>query len=287
MNITTLTQSLVAATNEAHATRSQERSIALAQAISDRRPTHWTHGFLPTTTRLSGQKVLSIWTMVFTIGIPALMYLMFGTNQTYADLPLPHGNVSARVLISLAQFGAAMGITTITTSLALEYVQGWTRAIALTPLGLRPWLVAKVLSGLVVSFVTLLVIYALGWFLAAKMEGVVWVETFVLCLVLSLIPALIGLVAAILIGSDEAYGALGGGMSILGFFSGMFIPLDQLGSVFQTIAKFTPLWGINQVALAPLEGWEKLDWQPLANIGMYFVLLVAATAWTARRLTRR
>ncbi|MBD3689716.1 ABC transporter permease [Nanchangia anserum] len=255
--------------------------------LSTRHPTSWHRGFLATTRHEIVNKLVNIWTVAFVIGIPALMYLMFGTNDKIADVSVGNGNVSAHILISLAQFGAAMAATTLTTSLAVEYVTGWPRTLALTPLGLRPWLAAKVIAAVCVSACVLAVIYLLGFALRAHMDALVWAQAFVLSWVLSVIPALLGMVVAIVVGSDQAYGILGGGMSVLGFFSGMFIPLDSLGPVFQAIAKFTPLWGMNTIALAPLYGWQTLGWEPIVNVAVWSLVLLAAAVWTARRLTRR
>ena len=47
---------------------------------------------------------------------------------------------------------------------------------------------------------------------------------------------------------------LGPGLALLAFLGGLFTPLDQMGETFQTIAKFTPMYGLSQLAHAPLTG---------------------------------
>ena len=45
---------------------------------------------------------------------------------------------------------------------------------------------------------------------------------------------------------------LGPVLALLAFRGGLFIPLDQLGEAFRTIATFTPMYGLNQLVHAPL-----------------------------------
>lgn len=259
----------------------------IKKALLKRMKTGNTYGFLAILVEQIKIALRQPTTWFFNIGIPAVMYLLFGTNESYANFMLPHGNVSAQVMVSLAQYSVAVTGTTVACSVAISHVKGWLRTIRLTPLGLRAWLVAKILSGIFISALNGSIIYLLGFCLNAQMERMVWVETFLLLLVLAIIPVLIGLIIANLVRSEEAYGILGGGLSLLAFFSGMFIPLNQLGMVFQTIAKFTPLWGSHQLVIAPLSGWGKLGWEQPLNIGIWLIVLLGLTGWSLRWLDRR
>ncbi|MDU0967947.1 MAG: ABC transporter permease [Actinomycetaceae bacterium] len=152
---------------------------------------------------------------------------------------------------------------------------------------MRAYVAAKLALALVMSALVIAVIYLLGWSLEARMDGTAWALTYVIAVVSVVIPSLLGLVVGMLVGSEDAYGLVGGGMSLLGFLSGMFIPLDQLGKVFQTIAKFTPLWGINVAATGPLDGWKQWSWEPAVNIAVWTIALVALCILAAGRITRR
>lgn len=259
----------------------------VAATIAARPLTSWRFGFGPVTLRTFGSYVSSPWTLVFMFGMPIIMYLMFGTNQSYTSIAVGHGNVSAVILVSLTQYAAAVSAAQIAASIAIDYIRGLSRTWALTPLGVQAWVATKLVVALLMTAIVTAVLFGIGAAIEAQMEPAVWAQTYLLTAALTTVPAMIGTVTAALIRSEDAYGMLGGGMAILSFLSGMFIPLDQLGTVFQTIAKFTPLWGINILATTPLAGWDSLEWEPVANLVSWLVLLVAAAAFTVRRMTTR
>lgn len=257
------------------------------RSLEDRRATSSLHGFMPAVFHMFIRRMLSPWTLVFTLGIPVFMYLIFGVGQEYSLIEMPRGNVAAMVLVSMSQYAAVMITSMITAGIAIERVQGWTRTMALTPLGIRNYVAVKVVMSLVMTVVSIVFIYAIGFFTDAKMDAVVWVQTFILIVVLSVIPAMLGLLVGVVIRGEEAYGVLGGGTALLAFLSGMFVPLEQLSEFFQKVAEFTPLWGINRLALTAFFGWEELQWKFLFNVFGWLVIFAVGTWFFSRRSTGR
>jgi ABC-2 type transport system permease protein len=62
--------------------------------------------------------------------------------------------------------------------------------------------------------------------------------------------------------------------------------VSSMPDFMQTIAAFTPVYGISQIARAPLTG-EAIDPLWLVNAVVWLVLFVAGTAWAFRRDTQR
>jgi ABC-2 type transport system permease protein len=78
---------------------------------------------------------------------------------------------------------------------------------------------------------------------------------------------------------------LGPGLALLSFLGGVFIPLDQYSDVVRHIAYWTPMYGVAEVARAPLT--HDLPWYSLVNAICWFGLFVAGAAWRMSRDTSR
>ncbi|MDO5049203.1 MAG: ABC transporter permease [Actinomycetaceae bacterium] len=261
-------------------------TVTTARPLSQRTPTPPIHGFWPVTFKNVIIAMTNPWNLVFTIGLPVMIYLIFGTIEM-AEQPLEHGNVAAAVLVSMAQYATVMAISMLTAEIAIESSKGWTRTMALTPLGVRAYMFAKVLISVIVGIIVLILIFTIGHATGSQMDFPTWVTTFGLIVILSVVPALLGLVVAAMVGGEQAYGVLGGSVALLGFLSGMFVPLDQLNEFFQTFAKFTPLWGMNQIALGPLTGWTEFDHLAIVNVLAWVAIMAAGAAALSKRFTNR
>jgi ABC-2 type transport system permease protein len=75
-------------------------------------------------------------------------------------------------------------------------------------------------------------------------------------------------------------------LMLCAFGGGLFIPLSQFAPVLQTIASFTPLYGLNALVHAPLTG-EAVTAGEVANVAVWLVLFVTGAVWCFRRDTGR
>lgn len=260
---------------------------AMAQNLANREAVSPLHGFLPVLSKLLIQRLLSIYTLIFAIGFPLLMYLIFGSGQAYTKIELAHGTVGATILVSLAQYGTATAAAMLQTGVAIEKIQGWLRTMALTPMGVSVYIWVRMLMGTLVVAISMAVLYLCGMLTGTKMEPTVWLQTYLISLMLCSLPALMGLFAGLAVGGEDAYGIIGGGMAIFAFLSGMFIPLEQLSSFFQKLAQFTPFWGMNRLASLPIYGWENFSWKYLVNLIVWLAIFALGTLWAANRSTKR
>jgi ABC-2 type transport system permease protein len=70
---------------------------------------------------------------IFTIGMPAAMYLLFGS--IYGDAVLDNGlRSSTQTMITMAAYGASGGALFTGTRVAQERTDGWQRQLRLTPM---------------------------------------------------------------------------------------------------------------------------------------------------------
>ena len=75
-------------------------------------------------------------------------------------------------------------------------------------------------------------------------------------------------------------------LALLAFAGGLFIPLSQMSTFFQDLAKFTPMYGLNQLVHAPLTG-DHLQALWVVNLLVWLAVFAAGAAWRFRRDTAR
>ena len=66
---------------------------------------------------------------------------------------------------------------------------------------------------------------------------------------------------------------------------GVFIPLDSYSEAVRDIAYWTPMYGVAEIARAPLT--HELPWYAVVNAAGWFALFVAGAAWRMSKDTAR
>lgn len=253
----------------------------------NREPAPALSGFWPVTIGLTKIQLSQLSTFFFTLGIPLLMYLMFAVGKDYSDFSVGHGNVAAQILLSMCTYTVVLLISTLCAGITIDKIHGWTRTMALTPLGSRGYIAAVAMKAVIVTAISVAFLLAVGAATGARMEGATWALSTLLLFAIAPLPALLGFVTGMAFPGEQAYGMLGGGTALLAFLSGIFIPLDQLGDFFSKLATFTPLWGIHQLILAPIVGFDSLTWKVGANIAGWAIIFAALTAALSKRIGSR
>jgi ABC-2 type transport system permease protein len=225
-------------------------------------------------------------TVIFTLVMPVVFFLLFGLDKQYADERAGHGNVSAFIMISMAIYGAMLATTSAGASVSIERSLGWSRQLRLTPLAPAAYIAVKLLVALVVGAVSILAVYIAGVITGKPdMPVHLWVETALIAWVGSLVFAAFGLFMGYVLPGENVMQILGPGLALLAFLGGLFVPLTE-GSVMETIAKFTPMYGLNQLVHAPLTG-ETVQVVWLVNVLLWLAVFAGGAMWRFRRDTAR
>lgn len=223
----------------------------------------------------------------FGIGLPVVMYLMFGAGQAWGQNQLPNGNVAAQILVTMALYGALLGVASLGSGVALERAHGLSRLFALTPVSPLILLATRAVAAVGIGLVMISVTYVVGAFTGAEMAGPVWVFSAAISMAVTVLAAAIGLACGLAIRSDASYAATSSILVLGGFSSGMFMPVDQMGVFFEKLAPWTPLWGANQLSLLPLMGADHFQPGMIVNIVVWTVLFTLAAVWGWKRDTDR
>ncbi len=226
-------------------------------------------------------------TMIFSIALPVVFFLIFGLNAQYANNKAGHGNVSAFIMISMALYGAILATTSGGAMVSIERAAGWSRQLRLTPLSPVAYVLIKMLTALVLGLGSVLAVYIVGIIVGKpSMPVYLWFVTGACVWIGSLVFAAFGLFMGYLLPTENVMQILSFALVLFAFGGGLFIPLSQTSHAFQIIAKFTPLYGLNQLVHAPLTG-DTPSVSAIVNVLVWLAVFTAGAIWRFRRDTAR
>jgi len=227
-------------------------------------------------------------TIIFALVFPTVMFFVFGSGGQ-GDQPLGHGlhgNVSAYVMVSMALYGGALMAASGGAMVATERALGWSRQLRLTPLSPTAYIGVKALVALVVAGFSVLIVNLVGAFKGTpQMPTSTWIYCALLSLLCTATFAALGVFAGYVLPGENVMQVLGPGLAMLAFLGGLFIPLTQYSAVVRDIAYWTPMYGVAEVARAPLT--HELPWYAVVNAVGWFVIFAAGAAWRMSRDTAR
>jgi len=245
-------------------------------------------GFNPTLLRLELRRLVrNRRTVVFTLVMPVAFFLLFGLKDAYATESVGHGNVSAFILISMAVYGAMLATTSAGASVSIERSQGWSRQLRLTPLEAPAYIAVKLVIALVVGAASILAVYTAGAVTdKAQMPIHLWAATALIAWVGSLVFAAFGLFMGYVLPGENVMQLLGPALALLALMGGIFVPLDVLSDTLQTLATFTPAYGVGALARAALVD-DHVNIGAIVNVVVWTALFAAGAMWRFRRDTAR
>ncbi len=224
-------------------------------------------------------------TVIFTLVMPPVFFLIFGTQASYRHESVGQGNVTAYVAVSMAVYGAMLACTGGGASVSVERAQGWSRQLRLTPLQPVAYVVVKALVAMVMGLASVVVVFLVASLSHARMPLHVWLECGLVAWLGSLVFAAFGLFMGYLLPAENVMQILGPVLAVLAFAGGLFVPLQD-GSLFASLSRFTPLYGLATLGRLPLTS-DGNGWAALLNILVWGGLFVAGAAWRFRRDTAR
>ncbi|GAB1691793.1 ABC transporter permease [Krasilnikovia sp. M28-CT-15] len=225
-------------------------------------------------------------TIIFTLVMPAVFFLLFGTNDSYRTERAGAGNVTGYVLISMAVYGAMLATTSGGAMVSVERAAGWSRQLRLTPLRPLAYVAVKLTLAMIIGAAAVAVAFTVGAFTGAQLPAAAWLECGLLAWLCALVFAAFGLFMGYLLPSENVMQILGPVLAVLAFAGGLFVPPDMLGHTFATIAKFTPAYGVGAIARYPLVHEGNLA-VAIVNVAAWTAVFAAGAMWRFRRDTAR
>ncbi|WP_433290856.1 ABC transporter permease [Actinoplanes sp. CA-030573] len=225
-------------------------------------------------------------TVIFTLIMPAAFFLLFGTNSASRHEAVGGGNVTGYILVSMAVYGAMLATTSGGAMVSIERAAGWSRQLRLTPLKPVAYIAVKLVLAMIIGLVSVAVAFLVGSVSGAQLPAHAWIACGVLAWVCALVFAAFGLFMGYLLPSENVMQILGPVLAVLSFAGGLFAPLDTFGHTFATIAKFTPVYGVGEIARYPLTQDGNLGLAVL-NVVVWTTVFSVGAMWRFRRDTAR
>jgi ABC-2 type transport system permease protein len=226
-------------------------------------------------------------TLLFTMVLPVVFFLIFGLNKAYAHDRVAHGNESAFIMVSMALYGGVFATTSGGAMVSIERAAGWSRQLRLTPLSPVAYIAIKLLTAMVLGLGAVVAVFAVGRATGVPhMQGYLWLVSGLSVWVGALVFAAFGLFMGYLLPTENVMQVLSVALVLFAFGGGLFIPLSQFSHLLQNLARFTPLYGLNQLVHAPLIGGSvRLVW--VANAVIWLVIFAGGAVWRFRKDTAR
>ena len=263
------------------------RPVTPTGAVATQRSVPSRGGFSLTFLRIELRRMLrNRRTVMFVLVFPVIFFLLFGANSRLRTQTAGSGNVTAYLVISMAVYGAMIATTSGGAMVSVERAAGWSRQLRLTPLRPAAYVLTKLMVAMALGVVSVAVVFLVGSLSSARMPAAVWVETFLLAWGCSLVFAAFGLFMGYLLPSENVMQILGPVLAVLSFAGGLFVPVDQMGSVFAAIAPWMPTYGVGQLARYPLVHDGSLA-TALVNVVAWTAVFAAGAMWRFRRDTAR
>ncbi|WLP91721.1 ABC transporter permease [Gordonia sp. NB41Y] len=227
--------------------------------------------------------------LVFTVAMPALLYLVFGATQDGTER-VGSGNVAFYVLVGMAVYGAILAASTNAASVAIEQQAGWTRTLMMTPLRPVGYVTTKVGVALAMGAMPMAVLAVVGALTGADAPIGVWIACLGLGWLGSSVFAAFGLAVGSLLRSDGAMQVMGGVLALLAFAGNVFVPLK---GALLTVSQFTPMFGVVTLARYPLDhgvtiyGTAIPLWVAIANLVVWAAVFTGGAAYFYSRGTDR
>jgi len=190
-------------------------------------------------------------TLMFVVVMPTVFFFLFSNSAKSRPGGPP---VAAFVMISMAVYGAMVGTTAGGAAVSIERSLGWSRQLRLTPLRPAAYIAMKVVTAMVLGLIAVVVEFTVGGLNGVHLEPRVWLLSGLGAWLCSSVFAAFGLFVGFLLPSENVMQFVGPLLALLAMFGGIFIPLAAMPPTMQTIARYTPVYGVGLIARAPLVG---------------------------------
>lgn len=214
---------------------------------------------------------------LFAFGFPVILYFVIALpNRHLRNFDSSGVAAPLYYMVSLSSFGTMMSMMSAGFRIAGERQVGWTRQLRITPLSVREYMRAKVLTAYAMALVSLLLLYICGLVLGVSLPVGRWFEMTLLILIALLPFGVLGVALGHVLTVDSVGPATGGIVSLLAIVSGTWFPVTH--GFLHTIGQFVPSYWLVRAGRIALHGapWTGLAWAVV--LGWTVILAAVATA---------
>jgi ABC-2 type transport system permease protein len=215
--------------------------------------------------------------LILSLGFPVILYFAIAGPNRHKHLDgIPF---ALYYMTGMAAFGSMSAMLSSGARISGERAVGWNRQLRISPLSARSYFRAKILTAYLMALLSLVVLFVCGSSLGVSLAAGDWLKMTGLMLV-GLIPlAALGILIGHQLTPDSIGPAMGGGVSLLALFGGVWFPLES--GALHEIAQFIPSYWLVQASHIALGGhpWGARAWIVIAA----WTLVLTALARRAYR----
>jgi ABC-2 type transport system permease protein len=223
---------------------------------------------------------------LLSLGLPLILFFVVaGPNRNVRNFDKSGISFPLYYMVGMASFGTMSAMLSCGGRIASERSVGWNRQLRITPLSPRAYFRVKVITGYMMALISLLVLYLAGTSLGVSLGAEQWLKMTGLILV-GLVPlAALGILLGHMLTPDSIGPAMGGGISLLALFGGVWFPLGNHGFL-PELAQYIPSYWLVRASHVALGGqaWSTKGWVVMIA---WTVVLSALAARAYRRDTGR
>ena len=220
---------------------------------------------------------------IISLAFPLLLFLLIaGPNR---DQQLDGIPFATYYMVGMISWGAMGAVIAAGARIAGERAVGWHRQLRVTPLPVRTYFEAKVLTGYLMAAATIVLMAVAGIGLGVHLSAADW-ATMTALILIGLIPfAVLGILVGHLVTVDSMGPAIGGLTALFALLGGAWGPIAT-GGALHVLAMALPSYWLVQAAHAAVggDGWPATAW---IVIGAWTLALTALAAQVYRRDTAR
>jgi ABC-2 type transport system permease protein len=207
---------------------------------------------------------------IFSLIFPLVLFLFVaGTNR---HVKLDGISFPLYYMAGMIAWGSMIAVMGGGARIAVERQTGWTRQMRITPLSVRAYMRAKILSGYTIAIFSIILLALAGVMYGVHLSAGEW-ATMIGLVLIGLVPfAIIGILFGHLLTPDALGPALGGITALFALLGGAWAPIATHGA-FLEIVKLIPSYWLVQAGKTAVGG---SGWPPEAWIVM--------TVWTLAAL---
>jgi ABC-2 type transport system permease protein len=222
---------------------------------------------------------------MFSLGLPVVIYFVVaGPNRNVHDYEGLGVSLPLYYMVSLASFGTMLAMISSGARIAGERQAGWTRQLRITPLSIRAYFRAKVLTSYAMAIISLALLYLAGVSLGVSLPAHSWLALTGLILVGLLPFAALGITLGHLMTVESIGPMTGGTVSLLAIVSGTWFPITH--GFLHDLGQWLPSYWLVEAGRAAIAGhaWGTMAWGVVAG---WTIALTLLAAFVYRRDTGR
>ncbi len=205
--------------------------------------------------------------LTLSLGFPLVVFLLTaGANRSVDNFAGTGISLPLYSMVGMVSWGAMAAVMAGGARIAAERQIGWTRQLRLTPLRVRSYFAAKVLSGYSMAAMSMVVLFVAGLSFGVRLPAGGWLRMSGLILV-GLVPfAILGIVLGHVLSSDTMGPALGGITALFAILGGSWGPIGGDSGWLHDIVGLLPSYWLTQAAHSGFtgEGWPLRAWMVVA-----------------------